>query len=289
MPPDAFKTYLKFFIRIIALRPLWHYGLVLYAKAKKVKAFFRYNSSSRTNALYIEFFQIHFIEIETPPNFMANFTTDDYLEIRRRGVSLSSKIFKKLTNEDIKTCAKHLGIWHNKQLVIDGDEEMDLFTDYSIYAYRPKGFNMAERYLRLFSKDADDFERTLLQSMSAARYAIYQIEQTNGIDTLDAVDVFSKAKYRIVDHQMAKTGYAGLMLAGYLIDFGDFTVQSGGTVMITRDVLNADEVVNVIDQIKDDSVSQFLTNPANGAKLARAVIATTISLGQAKNFSHKAV
>jgi hypothetical protein len=79
------------------------------------------------------------------------------------------------------------------------------------------------------------------------------------------------------------------MLAGYLIDFGDFTVQTGGTVMITRDVLQADEVVDVIDQIKDDSVSQFLTNPANGAKLARAVIATTIRLGQAKNFSHKAV
>lgn len=220
---------------------------------------------------------------------MTNLTPDDYIEIRRRGVALHSKVFKKLTNEDIKTCAKHLGIWHNKSLAIEGEEEMDLFTDYSIYAYRPKGFNMAERYLRLFSKDADDFERKLLQSMSAARYAIYQVEQTNSVDTLGAVDVFSKAKYRIVDHQMAKTGYAGLMLAGYLIDFGDFTVQTGGTVMITRDVLHADEVVNVIDQIEDTSLSRFLDDPANGAKLARAVIATTIRLGQAKSFSHQTV
>ena len=220
---------------------------------------------------------------------MTNLTPDDYIEIRRRGVALHSKVFKKLTNEDIKTCAKHLGIWHNKSLAIEGEEEMDLFTDYSIYAYRPKGFNMAERYLRLFSKDADDFERKLLQSMSAARYAIYQVEQTNGTDTLDAVDVFSKAKYRIVDHQMAKTGYAGLMLAGYLIDFGDFTVQTGGTVMITRDVLHADEVVNVIDQIEDTSLSRFLDDPANGAKLARAVFAATIRLGQTKSFSHQVV
>jgi len=220
---------------------------------------------------------------------MTDFTPDDYIEIRRRGVSLNSKIFKKLTNEDIKTCAKHLGIWHNKQLVIDSDEEMDLFTDYSIYGYRPKGFNMAERYLRLFSKDADDFERTLLHSMSAVRYAIYQVEQTNGIDTLEAVDVFSKAKYRIVDHQMAKTAYSGLMLAGYLIDLDGFKIQTGGTVLVTRDILQADEVVNVIDQIEDASLSRFLDDPANGAKLARAVVATTIRLGQAKNFSHKAV
>jgi hypothetical protein len=47
--------------------------------------------------------------------------------------------------------------------------------------------------------------------------------------------------------------------------------------------------VNVIDQIEDASLSRFLDDPANGAKLARAVVATTIRLGQAKNFSHKAV
>ncbi len=217
------------------------------------------------------------------------FTPDDYIEIRKRSVSLNSKIFKKLTTEDIKTCAKHLGVWHNKTLVIESDEEMNLFSDYSIFGYRPKGFNMAERYQRLFSKDADEFERTLLQSMSAARYAIYQVEQTNGIDALDAVDVFSKAKYRIVDHQMAKTAYSGLMLAGYLIDLGDFTIQTGGTVLVTRDILQADEVVKIIDQIDNDALAEFLNDPANGAKLARVFIAATIRLGQAKNFSHQAV
>jgi hypothetical protein len=220
---------------------------------------------------------------------MTNFTPDDYIEIRRRSVSLNSKIFKKLTHEDIKTCAKHLGVWHNKRLAIESEEEMDLFADYSIFGYRPKGFNMAERYQRLFSKDTDEFERKLLQSMSAAHYAIYQVEQTNGIDTLDAVDVFSKAKYLIVDHQMAKTAYSGVMLAGYLIDLDGFTIQTGGTVLVTREFLHADEVVRVIDQIKDDSVSQFLANPANGAKLARAVFAATIRLGQTKNFSHEVV
>jgi hypothetical protein len=220
---------------------------------------------------------------------MTNFSPDDYIEIRRRSVSLNSKIFKKLTDEDIKTCGKHLGVWHNKRLVIDGEEEMDLLADYSIFGYRPKGFNMAERYLRLFSKDADDFELSLLRAMSTAHYAIYQIEQSNGVDTLDATDVFSKARYRLIDHQMAKTAYSGLMLAGYLIDLGDFSIQSGGTVLVTREFLHADEVVRVIDQIKDDSVSQFLENPANSSKLARAVFATTIRLGQTKSFSHEVV
>lgn len=217
------------------------------------------------------------------------FTPDSYIEIRRRGVALHSKVFRKLTHEDMKTCAKHLGVWHTKQIVVSSDEEMDLFTDYSIYAYRPKGFNMAERYLRLFSKEADDFELTLLRAMSTARYAIYQIEQTNSIDTLDAVDVFSKARYPIIDHQMAKTAYSGLMLAGYLIDFDGFTIQTGGTVLVTRDILQSDELVQIVDQIADDALEAFLNVPANGAKMARAVVSATIRLGQAKNFSHQTV
>ncbi len=80
------------------------------------------------------------------------FSSADYPEIRRRSMTLTSKIFKKLSSEDIKICGRHLGIWHQKALVIDNDEELDLFTDYSIYSYRPNGFNMAEKFLRLYHK-----------------------------------------------------------------------------------------------------------------------------------------
>lgn len=214
-------------------------------------------------------------------------TAADYLEIRRRGVSLNTKIFKKLTNEDIKNCGRHLGIWRQKTLVIDNDEEMDLFTDYSIYAYRPHGFNMAEKFLRLFHKEADEFELELLRRMRFAHYAIYQIEETNGIDSLKVVDVFSKVVYKIVDHQLAKTAHHGLILAGYLVDFDDFSIQTGATVRVTREILESDEVTRVIDQIDDNQVGAFLNNPANGAKLAKAVISATLKLGQASNFGHK--
>lgn len=215
------------------------------------------------------------------------FTTADYIEIRRRGVVLHTKIFKKLTNDDIKTCGKHLGIWHQKSLVIDNDNEMDLFTDYAIYGYRPRGFNMAEKYLRLFSRKADDFELTLLRHMRSARYAIYQIEETNGTDTLKAVDIFSKATYWLMDYQLAKTAYQGLMLAGFLIDFDGFTIQSGGTVQATREIFQTDEVARVIDQIADDHVADFLNNPVNSAKLAKAVVSATFKLGQTQNFQHR--
>ncbi|MGZ3765949.1 MAG: hypothetical protein ACXVA2_14870 [Mucilaginibacter sp.] len=100
------------------------------------------------------------------------FTSTDYLEIRRRGALLNAKIVKKLSSEDIKTCGRHLGLWHQKALVIDNEEKMDLFTDYATYGYCPYGFNMAEKYLRLFHKEADDFELELLRRMRFAHYAM---------------------------------------------------------------------------------------------------------------------
>ena len=217
----------------------------------------------------------------------TTFTTADYLDIRRRGVSLNSKIFKKVSKEDIKTCGRHLGIWHQKALAIDNDNEMDLFVDYAIYGYRPHGFNMAEKFLRLFHQEADDFELELLRRMRFAHYAIYQIEETNGTDTLKVVDVFSKVPYKIIDYQMAKTAYPNLILAGYLIDFDDFSIQTGGTVFVTPEILQVDEVVRVIDRIDDNELGNFLSNPTNGAKMARAVVSAAFKLGQTSRFEHK--
>jgi hypothetical protein len=219
----------------------------------------------------------------------STFSAADYPEIRRRGVLLHTKIFKKLTNDDIKTCAKQLGVWHQKSLVIDNDNEMDLFTDYSIYGYRPHGFNMAEKFLRLFHKEADDFELELLRSMRFAHYSIYQVEETDSSDTVTVVDVFNKVQYKLIDQQLAKTAYQGLILAGYLVDFADFTIQTGGTVLVTKEILQSEEVARVIDQINDEDLAIFLSIPANGAKLARAVLFATFKLGQAQNFGHNAL
>jgi hypothetical protein len=217
------------------------------------------------------------------------FTSTDYLDIRRRGVLLNTKIFKKLSSEDIKTCGRHLGIWHQKALQIGNEDEMNLFSDYATYGYRPNGFNMAEKFLRLFHKVADNFELELLRRMRFAKYAIYQVEETNGTDTLMVVDVFSKVQYNLIDYQLAKTAYRGLILSSYLVDFDGFFIQTGGTVLVTREILASDEVMRVIDSIDDNQLGDFLSNPVNGAKLAKAVVSATFKLELSSNFSHKEI
>lgn len=111
----------------------------------------------------------------------------------------------------------------------------------------------------------------------------------DGKDSVEATDVFSKAGYSILDPQLAKTAQTGMMLAGYLIEFEDFVIQTGGSVSITREILQADEVVKVIDQIEDDQLATFLNNPSQAAKLARAIVSATIRLGHDRHVSRTAV
>ena len=170
--------------------------------------------------------------------------------------------------------------------MVQNETEMDLFTDYAIYGYRPNGFNMAEKFLRLFSKEADAYELELLRRMSEAHYAIYQVEETNGTDSLKVVDVFSKVIYRLVDHQLAKTARQGMILAGHLIDFDGFWIQTGGTVLLSNEIFQAEQVKRIIDRIDDNELSHFLSKPANGAKMAKAIISATIGLGETSNFGH---
>jgi hypothetical protein len=43
----------------------------------------------------------------------------------------------------------------------------------------------------------------------------------------------------------------------------------------------------MIDSIDDNQLGDFLSNPINGAKLAKAVVSAIFKLGQASNFRHK--
>ena len=115
--------------------------------------------------------------------------------------------------------------------------------------------------------------------MRSAHYAVYQVEETNSVDTLKVVHVFSKAQYTIIDYQMAKTAFQGLILAGHLIDFEGFSIQTGGTLSMRSEILESDVVTRVIDSIDDSQLGDFLSNPANGTKLAKAIVSSVLKLG----------
>ena len=208
------------------------------------------------------------------------FSIADYPEIRNRGIFLNTKIYEKLTPEDIKTCACNLDVWVGNALGIDSDEEMNIFADYAIYGYRPNGFNMAEKFLRLFHNEADDFELALLRYMRSAHYVIYQVEETNGVDTFNVVDIYNKAQYKIIDFKLAKSTFKGEIFASHLIDFEGFSIQTGGALIMAPEILGSDVMKQLIEFMKDAYPGDFLSYPEIGALLAKNMATAGLKLGE---------
>ena len=104
-------------------------------------------------------------------------------------------------------------------------------------------------------------------------YAIYQVEETNSVDTLKVLHVFSKAQYTIIDYQMAKTAFQGLILAGHLIDFEGFSIQTGGTLSMRSEILESD-VVATLNRSFSVTIGK-----ANSIRLTISAITFLISCG----------
>ncbi len=219
----------------------------------------------------------------------TTFQAADYVEIHRALFDLHTRILKNPNLDEIKTCAKQLGLWHHKTVSYKNDTELELLMDYRVYAYRPNGFNMAEKYLRLNKAKLSDYQQALLARMCLARYAVYQVEASNGTDTVTVADVFIKNRFELVDHQLAKTATTGMVIASHVIDLGEFAIQSGGLLPLNRALLQDDEVINVLERIDDDSYVDYLLNPTNNAKLARAIISASIRLGHTDNATYREV
>jgi hypothetical protein len=218
-----------------------------------------------------------------------SFDAADYPAIRHALIDLHQRIIKKPNPDDVKTCARHLGLLNKKILNFRNDTEVDLLTDYMVYAFRPNGFNMAEKYLRLNKSRLNEYDQALLSRMRLARYTVFQVEETNHIDKVTVADVFIKTRFTLMDHQLAKTGEKGIVLAGHILDLGDFCIQSGASLPLDKALLNADEVINALERVDDNNFVEFFLNPANGPKLARAIISASIRLGNTENVGYHEV
>ncbi len=217
------------------------------------------------------------------------FQASDYVEIRRALFNLHTRILKNPNLDEIKICAKHLGLWHHKTVSYKNDTELELLMDYRVYGYRPNGFNMAEKYLRLNKNSLSEIDQALLARMRLARYAVFQVEATNQLDEVTAVDVFIKTRFKLIDQQLAKTITTGSVIAAHLIDLGEFCIQSGALLPLNRTLLQDDDVIQVLERIDDDHFDDYLLNPAFTAKLARAIIAASIRLGITDKVGYHAV
>lgn len=182
-----------------------------------------------------------------------------------------------------------MGLLHKKTLVFKNETETDLLADYMIYSYRPNGFNMAERFLRLNKSRLSELDQALLFRMSFARYSVIKIQDTGKNGEANVIDIFLNTELTLVDKQLSRSVGPGFVIAGHIIDLGQFSIQSGASLPVDKSLMMAANVQRVLQNFVRNYDDHFLLDPANNAKLARATITAAIRLGYTDKVSYKDV
>ena len=207
------------------------------------------------------------------------FQKADYIAIRKAIIDLHQRILNILKPDEIKTCSRHLGLLHQKTLSIKNDTEADLLADYMVYAFRPNGINMAEKFLRLNKSRLSELDQALLFRMSFARYSVIKIKDTGKKGEINVIDIFLNTEFTLVDKELSRSAGSGFVIAGHIIDLGHFSIQSGAPLPVDKPLMMAEEMQRVWQNFDRSSDDHYLSYPANNAKLARATITAAIRLG----------
>jgi hypothetical protein len=77
-----------------------------------------------------------------------------------------------------------------------------------------------------------------------------------------------------------------MVIAGHILDLGDFCIQSGASLPLDKALLDADEVINALERVDDNNFVEYFLNPVNDSKLARAIISASIRLGNTENVDY---
>lgn len=134
--------------------------------------------------------------------------------------ALHATIAKTASQDDVKTCGKRLGMLSRKGgkqgINFSHPMEMDVFQDYLIYMYRPRGFSLTRKLYNRKKYASESDEQQLLHCMVRARFSVFWIKEVKAEGARIAVDITNGESFCILDqtlpHHDATNVLAGLRI-----------------------------------------------------------------------------
>jgi len=77
-----------------------------------------------------------------------------------------------------------------------------------------------------------------------------------------------------------------MVIAGHIVDLGEFCIQSGAPLLLDKALLQTNEVITAQGRVDEANFVDYFLNPTNSAKLARAIISASIRLGHTENVDY---
>lgn len=174
--------------------------------------------------------------------------------------SLHAHIARLADKEAIKTCAKRLGMLSRQGgrqgIVFDHELEAEIFQDYLIYMYRPRGFSLVRQMCsrRRYRPGSD--EQMLLEGMVQARFSAFWIREMHPAGGFVALDVIRGEHFFILDQAAAGQNVEGTFSAFRIFPFRGAWMHTGANM--TFGTIAADAGLQPVGRILNEQEEREL-------------------------------
>lgn len=138
----------------------------------------------------------------------------------------------------IRTCAKRLDMLsrQNGRLGVRFDHELEaeVFQDYLIYMYRPRGFSLVRQLYNRKVYPEKSLEQELLAGMVQARFSVFWIGMLHPEKGCSALDIISGEQLFILDQTLTQQEATGLLAAFRVFPFRGVWAHTGANMVLGK-------------------------------------------------------
>ncbi|GAB6046783.1 hypothetical protein JCM19379_06060 [Methyloparacoccus murrellii] len=164
---------------------------------------------------------------------------EDYRRFRELARRHNLVLVKQLPPAALPECGKKLGLYKAGTLILNQDDEIAVAYDYCLHHHRRGGRNLIERILAQQPPAEGTDELRYLQALAGARFSLFRIAEILPHQGARLIDLLTDQPVDIHDMGLQSTGQPGVIVAGRLLDFGDFSMSSGTLIPIPGTVFEA--------------------------------------------------
>ena len=150
--------------------------------------------------------------------------------------ALHTTIAKTASQDDVKACGKRLRMLSRKGskqgISFAHPMEMDVFQDYLVYMYRPRGFSLARKLYnrKKYSQESD--EQQLLNLMVRARFSVFWIKEVLAEGVMNALDITTGESLWIVDQTLPNHDAANILAGLRIFPFRGMWMHTGASMPV---------------------------------------------------------
>ncbi|MDR2548716.1 MAG: hypothetical protein LBD10_00680 [Desulfobulbus sp.] len=159
----------------------------------------------------------------------------DYKRLWPLMSSLHARIARLAGKEDIKSCARRLGMLSRQNgrtgVALAHELEAEIFQDYLIYMHQPRGISLVQQMFNRKRAQPDSDEHALLAGMVQARFSLFWIRELHPPAGFVALDVIGGGHFFILDQSLPQQDAVGLLSAFRIFPFHGAWLHTGANMV----------------------------------------------------------